>query len=158
MAENRGKEWEGIVEEWLVRNGICYDRIPDQVSHLKGSKNVCDFDAYIYPHIYYLECKECASNTFNMLQNIDEYQWFHMLEKDMVPGVRAGYVIWMLCENRAFWVSPLVLDMYYSAGKKSVTVADLVVSGIELRLYQKRINWYLETFLDVVEERLAQVD
>jgi hypothetical protein len=158
MAENRGKEWEGIVEEWLESNHICYDRIHDQVSHLKGSKNVCDYDAYIYPHIYYIECKECASSTFNMLQNIDEYQWFEMLKKDKFPGVRAGYVIWMLCENRAFWVSPLQLDLYYAAGKKSVTVADLERVGIELNLYQKRTNWYLETLLDVVEEKLAQVD
>ena len=78
MADNLGKVWEDIVEEWLLQNRICYDRIPDQMSGRKGSKNVCDYDAYIYPHIYYIECKECASPRFNMLQNIDEYQWIPM--------------------------------------------------------------------------------
>lgn len=158
MADNLGKDWEDIVEEWLQQNNICYDRIPDQMSGRKGSKNVCDYDAYIYPHIYYIECKECASPRFNMLQNIDEYQWIRMLEKDLIPGVRAGYVIWMSGEQRAFWVSPLTLDLYYSAGKKSVTVEDLEVSGVELKLYLKRTRWHLETGLDVVEEYLAQVN
>jgi len=93
-----------------------------------------------------------------MLQNIDEYQWIHMLEKDLIPGVRAGYVIWMSGEQRAFWVSPLTLDLHYSAGKKSITVDDLEVSGVELKLYMKRTCWHLETCLDVVEEYLAQVN
>lgn len=158
MADNLGKVWEDIVEEWLVQNDICYDRIHDQMSGRKGSKNVCDYDAYIYPHMYYIECKECASSRFNMLQNIDEYQWVHMLKKDLIPGVRAGYVIWMSGEQRAFWVSPLTLDLYYSAGKKSVTVEDLEAGGIELKLYMKRTCWHLETCLDVVEEYLAQVN
>lgn len=158
MANNLGKEWEDIVEEWLKENKICYDRIHDQMSGKKGSTNVCDYDAYIYPHMYYLECKECASSLFNMLQNISEYQWIRMLQKDTFPGVRAGYVIWMSGANRAFWVSPLTLNLYYSAGKKSVSVDDLEAGGIELTLYQKRTRWHLETLLDVVEQHLAQVN
>ena len=158
MANNLGKEWEDIVEEWLKENNICYDRIHDQMSGKKGSTNVCDYDAYIYPHMYYLECKECASSLFNMLQNISEYQWIRMLQKDTFPGVRAGYVIWMSGANRAFWVSPLTLNLYYSAGKKSVSVDDLEAGCIELTLYQKRTRWHLETLLDVVEQHLAQVN
>lgn len=158
MANNLGKAWEDIVEEWLKENNICYDRIHDQMSGKKGSTNVCDYDAYIYPHMYYLECKECASSLFNMLQNISEYQWIRMLQKDTFPGVRAGYVIWMSGANRAFWVSPLTLNLYYSAGKKSVSVDDLEAGGIELTLYQKRTRWHLETLLDVVEQHLAQVN
>mgnify|MGYP000703186854 CR=1 FL=1 len=158
MANNLGKEWEDIVEEWLKENNICYDRIHDQMSGKKGSTNVCDYDAYIYPHMYYLECKECASSLFNMLQNISEYQWIRMLQKDTFPGVRAGYVIWMSGAKRAFWVSPLTLNLYYSAGKKSVSVDDLEAGGIELTLYQKRTRWHLETLLDVVEQHLAQVN
>ena len=81
-----------------------------------------------------------------------------MLQKDTFPGVRAGYVIWMSGANRAFWVSPLTLNLYYSAGKKSVSVDDLEAGGIELTLYQKRTRWHLETLLDVVEQHLAQVN
>lgn len=158
MADNLGKVWEDIVEEWLVQNNVCYDRIHDQMSGKKGSQNVCDYDAYIYPHIYYIECKECASSLFNMLQNISEYQWINMLKKDTFPGVRAGYVIWMSGDRRAFWVSPLALNLYYSAGKKSVTVTDLEEIGIELTLYVKRTKWHLETLLDIVEDNLAQAD
>lgn len=158
MADNLGKVWEDIVEEWLVQNNVCYDRIHDQMSGKKGSQNVCDYDAYIYPHIYYIECKECASSLFNMLQNITEYQWINMLKKDTFPGVRAGYVIWMSGDQRAFWVSPLALNLYYSAGKKSVTVTDLEEIGIELTLYVKRTKWHLDTLLDVVEDNLAQAD
>lgn len=158
MANNLGKVWEGIVEEWLTLNNICYDRIPDQMSGKKNSKNVCDYDAYIYPHLYYLECKECASARFNMLQNITEYQWVNMLKKDTVPGVRAGYVIWMSSAQRAFWVSPLLMELYYTAGRKSLTVADLEVIGIELKLFRKRTCWHLETFLDEVERYLTRVD
>ena len=158
MADNLGKEWEDMVEEWLVVNNICYDRIPDQMSGRKGSKNVCDYDAYVYPHLYYMECKECASSSFNMLQNISEHQWIKMLEKDRFPGVRAGYVIWMSQPNRAFWISPLMLNLYYTAGKKSVSAGDLAEGGIELILFQKRTKWHLETLIDAVEQRLTQVD
>lgn len=158
MAENLGKEWEGIVQEWLEQHNICFDRIPDQMSGKKGSKNVCDYDAYIFPHMYYIECKECASTSFNMLQNITEYQWVNMLKKDVVPGVRAGYVIWMSAAQRAFWVSPLALELCYTAGKKSVNIDDLEFSGIELKMYQKRTCWHLETLLDAVEEHLTQVN
>ena len=74
MADNLGKVWEDIVEEWLQQNNICYDRIHDQMSGKKGSKNVCDYDAYIYPHIYYIECKECASpRCCRTLTNINGY-------------------------------------------------------------------------------------
>lgn len=152
MPENLGKDWEGIVQEWLERNNICFDRIPDQMSYRKGSKNVCDYTAYIFPHMYYIECKECASNSFNLLQNISEYQWINMLKKDTFPGVRAGYVIWMSSVNRAFWVSPLALDLYYSAGKKSVTADDLCDIGIELKMYQKRTRWHLETLLNDIDD------
>lgn len=158
MPDNLGKEWEDVVEGWLVQKNVCYDRIPDQMSGRKGSKNVCDYQAYLFPHVYYLECKECASSLFNMLQNISEYQWVNMLKKDRFPGVRAGYVIWMSSENRAFWVSPLRLELYYTSGKKSLSVDDLDRIGIELGLYRKRTHWYLETFLDKVEEYLAQVN
>lgn len=157
MSDNPGKIWEAIVEDWLVTHGICYDRIPDQVSKLKGSKNVCDYDAYIYPHLYYIECKECASPRFNMLQNIEEYQWFELLKRDQFPGVRAGYAIWMSGEQKAFWVSSFALNLYYTAGIKSVTCDDLQRVGIELKLYQKVSRWYLETFLDVVEDSITQV-
>lgn len=158
MADNLGKEWEGIVENWLERHNVCFDRIPDQMSGRKGSKNVCDYTAYIYPHAYYLECKECASNSFNMLQNISEHQWTKMLEKDMFPGVRAGYVIWFSGEHRAFWVSPYMLELAFSTGKKSVTADDLNRLGIELNLTLVRTKWHLNTFLDKVEEVLARVD
>lgn len=158
MADNLGKEWEDIVEEWLQHSGVCYDRIHDQMSGHKGSQNVCDYDAYIFPHMYYIECKECASSTFNMLQNITEFQWINMLKKDKVPGVRAGYAIWMSEARRAFWISPLMLELHYTAGKKSVTVVDLENDGIELTLYLKRTKWHLETFLDVIEERLTMTD
>lgn len=157
MADNLGKEWEDIVEEWLQKHDICYDRIHDQMSGRKGSTNVCDYDAFLYPHMYYIECKECASPTFNMLQNITEYQWINMLKKDKEPGVRAGYVIWMSGAQRAFWISPLMLDLHYTAGKKSVTVVDLERDGIELTLVQHRTRWHLETFLDIIEERLLMM-
>lgn len=156
MSSELGKEWEGMVKEWLEQHNICFDRIHDQMSGLKGSKNVCDFDAYIYPHMYYIECKECAGDRFDMLHNIDENQWIKMLKKDREPGVRAGYVIWMSKTNRAFWVSPLKFDLYYSAGIKSLIIQDLEQIGIEFRLFQKNTKWHLETFLDVVEERLNQ--
>lgn len=158
MPENLGKCWEDMVEDWLKANDICYDRIPDQMSGRKGSTNVCDYDAYIFPHLYYIECKECASPNFNMLQNISEYQWLNMLKKDSVPGVRAGYAIWMSAAQRAFWVSPMLLNLYYTFGRKSITVRDLEIIGIELTLSMKRTRWYLDSFLDVVEQYLAQVN
>jgi len=155
MAIDPGKEWEDIVETWLAESKICYDRIHDQMSGKAGSKNVCDYDAYLYPHLYYIECKECASPRFDMLSRISEYQWTELLKKDKFPGVRAGYAIWMKGDQRAFWVSSLALELYYTAGIKSVTSDDLARIGVELTLYKKVTRWYLGAFLDVVECRMT---
>lgn len=154
MSENLGKLWEDMVKEWLISNNICHDRIPDQESGKKNSKNVCDFVAYVFPHIYYIECKESTADLFDMKHNISEYQWIHMLEKDRFRGVRAGYVIWMSKFNKAYWVSPFALNLYYTAGKKSISIDDLYNAGIELTLFKKRTNWHLQTLLDVVEQHI----
>ena len=80
--QNDGKPFEERVAANLKKYGICYDRIHDQMSGLKGSTNPCDFTAYRYPTLLYIECKSCGEEKFDMLKAIRENQWTELLKKD----------------------------------------------------------------------------
>ena len=64
MAETIGKKAEKKVKEWLDRpqDGYCFDRLPDQMTGLYGSKNPCDFTLFKYPEMYYIESKATEAN------------------------------------------------------------------------------------------------
>ena len=74
MAETLGKKAEAKIREWLDKpsEDYCFDRIPDQTSGYFGSSNICDFDCYKYPFMYYIESKETENDRweFNQLSDI----------------------------------------------------------------------------------------
>ena len=62
-----GKKAEEKIEEWLDRpqEGYCFDRIPDQMTGLYGSKNICDFTLFKSPYMYYIESKATWNDRFD---------------------------------------------------------------------------------------------
>ena len=91
MAKNLGKKFELIFKlDFEKLPGVTIDRLVDPGFKKKGVRNICDFIAYKYPNIYYLECKSHKGNTFP-LSCLTQYE--KLILKDDIEGVKAGVVI-----------------------------------------------------------------
>lgn len=112
MAVNRGKKFEQIIKESFEKvPGVSVDRLHDQMNGYLGSRNICDFIVYKYPHQYYIECKTIHGNTFP-LSNITNNQYNGLLEKDKIAGVRAGVIIWWVDKDVTKFI-PIHLIKYF---------------------------------------------
>lgn len=128
MAENRGKQFEDCIREALEKVPFTsVDRLHDQTTGYLGSSNICDFIAYQFPRIFYLECKSCHDNTLSINSNnpkhlygdISNKQWTGLLEKSVFPGVTAGYVIWFINRDKTVFVPATTMQAHKESGHKS---------------------------------------
>ena len=140
MAQNRGKVFEQKVKQDLLKlPDICVERLPDQMSGFKGSKNVCDFEAYWYPHLYYLECKTTHENTF-ALSALTQYD--ELLKRKGKKGVRSGVVLWFIKHDKVCYVPVATFEKLKNDGKKSVNIKMLGTDEyriIEIPAVKKRV-------------------
>ena len=65
MSTNRGKDFENIVRSSISNLGIDITRLYDSTSGYISIHTTCDFIAYKYPTIYYIECKSIDGNTLS---------------------------------------------------------------------------------------------
>lgn len=101
-----GKKAEAKIKEWLNRPeaGYSCDRIYDQLSGFYGSSNICDFDCYKYPYMYYIESKATYADRFDFSM-LTDVQRNGLVQKDKIEGVY-GIVIVLFAEyQRAFILS-----------------------------------------------------
>ena len=66
MSTNRGKDFENIVRSSISNLGIDITRLYDSTSGYISIHTTCDFIAYKYPTIYYIECKSIDGNTLSI--------------------------------------------------------------------------------------------
>ena len=147
---NDGKPFEDRVASNFKSYGIDYQRLHDQMSGLKGSTNPCDFIAYSYPNMLYIECKSCGEDKFDMLHYIREFQWIELIKKDKVPGTRAGYLVWMSQYQRLFWVSAFLADIYYRSGFKRLDIKQFEGAGIEIAAVPYRNTWHYSNIVETI--------
>ena len=101
-----GKKAEAKIKEWLniPEAGYSFDRIYDQLSGFYGSSNICDFDCYKYPYMYYIESKATYADRFDFSM-LSDIQRNGLVQKDKIEGVY-GLVIVLFAEyQRAFILS-----------------------------------------------------
>ena len=132
-----GKKFEEITRAALLAEGVCHDRLPDQVSGQAGSTNPSDFTAYKKPDYLYIECKSCQSERFDIKSRISEGQWVKLLDKSKYQGVYAGYLIWFVNQEKVFWISaPKMQELY--AIKKSFTINEVDSYAIPIQIKMNR--------------------
>lgn len=120
MPTNYGKAFETkLKEDFLKVSGSTVDRLYDPVGGFHGIKNVSDFIGYIYPNIYYLECKSHNGNTFP-LANLTQFD--KLKEKIGIHGVRAGVVIWFIEHKKVVYVPISTFIKLKEDGKKSFNI------------------------------------
>lgn len=126
MAKNRGKDFEGYIEEALEKipnNILGYQRLYDVFFGYKGISNPCDFIVYKYPNEFFIECKSTNINTLNF-HEIPQYE--RLLDASVVKGRFCGLFIWYVKHKKTFWVSVEKLKELKDIGDKSVNIKDLL--------------------------------
>ena len=151
MALNRGKQFEERVKKDFLRiSETVVERLPDQVSGYKGSRNVSDFIVYKYPNLFFVECKSTLGNTFP-LSNLSQYD--ELLKRKSIKGVRSGVILWFIDHDVVCYVPIATFEQLKRDGKKSVNIKmlnDNEYRIIEIPSKKKRI--FLECNFNIMQE------
>lgn len=149
---NRGKEFERKFQEDFLKisPNVSLDRLYDPSGGYSGIKNICDFIGYIYPNIYYIECKSSQGNTWP-LANLTQYD--KMLPKVGLPGVRAGVVLWMIDHDVVVYVPIKTVTAMKADGKKSFNIKDLAHDTYRtITVPSKKKRVFLDSDYSILQE------
>lgn len=118
MADNLGKAWEErFKQDWKTSfPGGTLDRLYDPMGGMQGVHNVSDFIGYVYPNIFYLECKSHKKKSFPFAA-LSQYD--KLVGKVGIKGVRAGVVLWMIDLDEIYYVPISTITKIKNAGIKS---------------------------------------
>lgn len=127
-----GKKAEAKIKEWLDQpdKGWDFNRIADQMTGFAGSKNICDFDLYIYPEKFYIESKATYEDRFDF-SLITQIQYNGLLKKSRIAHVHSLIVVLFVTHKRAFAISINEIDKLVQAGRKSLNIKKIDSWGIK---------------------------
>lgn len=123
MAKNYGKDFEQkFKEDFLKMPDASLDRLYDVVNGYRNIKQICDFIGYLFPNIFYLECKSCrgASIPFD-----DISQYDRLKTKVGKKGVRSGVVLWLIDKDKVLYIPTSTITKLKEEGEKSVGIRHL---------------------------------
>ena len=140
MGTNRGKQFEKkFANDFLKIENSSLDRLYDVTSGYKSISQISDFIGYIYPNIFYLECKTHKGNTFP-LTNLTQYE--KLLPKVGIRGVRVGMILWMIEHDVIVYIPISSIKKMKEDGKKSFNIKMLkenIYRIIEIPSVKKRV-------------------
>lgn len=133
-----GKEFEEDFRDSFDDNQrVLLTRLYDTTNGFFGVKNPCDFILYVDPYQLSLELK-VTQDARLPFENVTEFQWNSLTERDKVPGMMAGLLICYYGEKRVFFVPMMVVNKIRDTGVKSIHFMDAKRYGIELTMFMKR--------------------
>lgn len=140
MGTNRGKQFEKkFANDFLKIENSSLDRLYDVTSGYKSISQISDFIGYIYPNIFYLECKTHKGNTFPWT-NLTQYE--KLLPKVGIKGVRVGMILWMIEHDVIVYIPISSIKKMKEDGKKSFNIKMLKENTyriIEIPSVKKRV-------------------
>ena len=163
MNDGLGKKAESKIKEWLDKpdQGYCFDRIPDQISGMYGSKNICDFILFKSPYMYYIESKATWNDRFDFA-SITDYQRDNLLKKSQISNVFGLVIVLFSTYQRAFIFNIQAIKQALDSGVKSLNIKKLsnwnisyseirtITSRKQLLDYSGDIEEYLQIDTDVM--------
>lgn len=119
VSTNYGKKFEEKFKgDFLKLDGSSLDRLYDTMNGYKSIKQISDFIGYVYPNIFYLECKSHKGASVP-LSNITQYD--NLKKKIGIPGVRSGVVLWLYEKDKVFYIpAKTLVRLKEEDGEKSV--------------------------------------
>lgn len=153
---NRGKQFEKVIQQAFEKiPNISIDRLPDQQSGYVGSRNICDFIIYKYPHQYYIECKTTHGNTFP-LSRLTQYS--ALIKKHCVKGVCAGVIIWWVDKDITKFIPINYVEYLKVINKKSIRFDDNNMRIIPIQGKKKRVffEYNIKQFIKDTEEYISE--
>jgi hypothetical protein len=138
MARDRGKQFEDkFKSDFRKLPDSSLDRLYDVMSGYKSIKQISDFIGYLYPNIYYLECKSHKGASLP-LSNISQYD--NLKTKVGIKGVRSGVVLWLYDKDKVFYIPTSTITQLKEDGEKSVGLRHLEKYRIiEIPSIKKRV-------------------
>lgn len=135
---NRGKQFEEkFKEDFLKLPDSSLDRLYDVMNGYKNIKQVSDFIGYLFPNIFYLECKAHKGASLP-LSNITQYD--NLKKKVGIRGVRSGIVLWLYEKDKVLYIPTQTLIKLKEDGEKSVGIRHLdTYRIIEVPSIKKRV-------------------
>lgn len=137
VNDTLGKDAEKKIQAWLDRPdlGYCFDRIPDQMTGIYGSKNICDFTCFKSPYFFYIESKATWEDVFKFSvlyakvkasdYKTADTQFKKLLEKSVIPYVRSLVIVCFASYQRAFIFDIRELDKLIQQGTKSLNITEI---------------------------------
>ncbi len=122
LSNELGKKAERVIAAWLDRpqEGYCFDRIPDQMTGMRGSTNICDFTLFKQPNFYYIESKSTYEDRFDFALVTQRND---MVKKAIMKQGVYGYLIILFASyQRAFIIDILDFDEACKQGIKSINI------------------------------------
>ena len=119
-------------QDFSKLDGAIVDRLYDTTNGFKGNTNPCDFIAYKYPNIFYIEIKTTKGNTLP-LDRITQYD-----------KLRAGVIVWFYEKDYILYVPIKSIEKMKKDEKKSINLKKLVdnneykhynIMGVKKRVY-----------------------
>lgn len=135
---NRGKQFEEkFKEDFLKLPDSSLDRLYDVMNGYKNIKQVSDFIGYLFPNIFYLECKAHKGASLP-LSNITQYD--NLRKKVGIRGVRSGVVLWLYEKDKVLYIPTQTIIKLKEDGEKSVGIRHLdTYRIIEVPSIKKRV-------------------
>lgn len=137
LNDTLGKDAEKKIQAWLDRPdlGYCFDRIPDQMTGLYGSKNICDFACFKSPYFFYIESKATWEDVFEFSvlyakvkasdYKTADTQFKKLLDKSVIPYVKSLVIVCFASYQRAFIFNIQGLDKSIQQGIKSLNITKI---------------------------------
>ena len=132
MADTEhGKKAEEKIKLWLNRPelGYSFDRIPDQMNGFyMVSRNICDFNCYKYPYMYYIESKATVHDRFDFGQ-LTDVQRIGLKAKSKIKGCYGLVIVLFVEQKRAFIIN--IKDITDDTPEANLTVKSINVNKVD---------------------------
>lgn len=139
MVESLGKKFEHQLSNQFIKQEICFDRLKDDMSGLKGSSNIADFIVFYDKNLFYLECKTVHGNLFNY-RLLRDNQYEGLLNKCKYDNTYPGVLLWFVDHDITVFIPITHIKQMKLQGEKSFKYYDIppvctVFHGVKKRVF-----------------------